>query len=478
MNLNRVVLLLLFVVAIFSLITMNSFHAWGDDFAMYLMHAENIATGKPYAETGFIYNDLAPTYAPQSYPPGFPLLLAIVQPFFGLNFLAYKIYILLFFLIFLWLVYVWLKDKVDGRYVVGIIIALGFNPFIWQFRDNILSDIPCAAAIFAALILHEKAENTGLKMDWVILGFVVFIAFAIRSTAIVLLLAIIIYHIKNIRKNGIYLIIILSEFILLNVICGILFNYDSNYLSMIAATYGEHSNKEIFEIIKYYTGQYYAEFKDLFIYKYHNLFTNDILVLLGQILFLFGFVISLIQKRFLIALFFTGYIILILLWPGFQGLRYFLPIIPLYFFFTIIGISKIKIKSIRIGLEAILGLSILVTYISYYSNVNYKQDNYSLNGIQSRELIQFITDEIPANSNVMAAKPRALCLFADINGMVFPDPENKDSIFTCLQINKIQYLVVNAYSSYPSYATKLIAQSPAMFTQLFLNKEWAVYKIN
>ncbi|MBK8343170.1 MAG: hypothetical protein IPL12_07480 [Bacteroidetes bacterium] len=130
MNLNRVVLLLLFVVAIFSLITMNSFHAWGDDFAMYLMHAENIATGKPYAETGFIYNDLAPTYAPQSYPPGFPLLLAIVQPFFGLNFLAYKIYILLFFLIFLWLVYVWLKDKVDGRYVVGIIIALGFNPFI------------------------------------------------------------------------------------------------------------------------------------------------------------------------------------------------------------------------------------------------------------------------------------------------------------------------------------------------------------
>lgn len=478
MNLNRVVLLLLFVVAIFSLITMNSSHAWGDDFAMYLMHAENIATGKPYAETGFIYNDLAPTYAPQSYPPGFPLLLAIVQPFFGLNFLAYKIYILLFFLIFLWLVYIWLRDKVEAKYVVGIILAFGFNPFIWQFRDSILSDIPCAAAVFAALILHEKAENTGLKMDWAILGFVIFIAFIIRSTAIVLLLALIIYHLKNIRKDGVYLLIVLIEFILLNFICGLLFNYNSNYLSMISAAYIEHSNTEIFETIKYYTLQYYAEFKDLFIYKYHNLFTNDILVILGQLLFVFGFVLSIIQKRLLIGLLFIGYIVMILLWPGFQGLRYFLPLIPIYFFFITIGLKQIKVKSFRIALETILGVCVFVTYISYYSNINYKQDSYSINGLQSQELIEFIRNEIPKNSTVMATKPRTLCLFADIKGIVFPDPEKRDSIYTCIISNQINYMVLNSYPNYPTYAIELVTQNPNNFEQIFLNKEWAVYKIN
>jgi len=41
---------------------------WGGDFAMYVAHARNLAEGRPYAETGYVYN---PDYATVGPPAWF-----------------------------------------------------------------------------------------------------------------------------------------------------------------------------------------------------------------------------------------------------------------------------------------------------------------------------------------------------------------------------------------------------------------------
>ena len=66
------------LIGLFYLATIRPGHAWGDDFAQYIHHARNLATGVPYAATGYIYNPYNPTIGPRTYPPGFPLLLAPV----------------------------------------------------------------------------------------------------------------------------------------------------------------------------------------------------------------------------------------------------------------------------------------------------------------------------------------------------------------------------------------------------------------
>jgi hypothetical protein len=75
MGKNVCVLLLLAVLALIYVATIRRGHLWGDDFALYISHARNLATGQPYAQTGYIYNPSVVNYSPRSYPPIFPLLL-------------------------------------------------------------------------------------------------------------------------------------------------------------------------------------------------------------------------------------------------------------------------------------------------------------------------------------------------------------------------------------------------------------------
>ena len=71
-------LLVLLSIPLFFL-NIYSVHTWGDDFAQYIKEAQNIAWGKPYYQSNYIYNQYNPTYAPPQYPPGFPFLLAQVS---------------------------------------------------------------------------------------------------------------------------------------------------------------------------------------------------------------------------------------------------------------------------------------------------------------------------------------------------------------------------------------------------------------
>ena len=61
---------LILLIALFYGLTIRQGHEWGDDFAMYIHHAENIAAHRPYAATGYIYNPNGPqlwTYGLSAY---------------------------------------------------------------------------------------------------------------------------------------------------------------------------------------------------------------------------------------------------------------------------------------------------------------------------------------------------------------------------------------------------------------------------
>ena len=75
-------LICVLLAGVFYMLTIRDGHDWGDDFSMYIRHAENIAQGLPYAQSGYIYNPYNPSIGPRMYPPGFPLLLAPVARLF------------------------------------------------------------------------------------------------------------------------------------------------------------------------------------------------------------------------------------------------------------------------------------------------------------------------------------------------------------------------------------------------------------
>ena len=84
---NRFSIYLLLPVFCIPLFFLNIYdvHSWGDDFAQYIREALNIATGKPYYLSNYIYNPYNPTYAPPQYPPGFPFMLAPIVKIWGVS---------------------------------------------------------------------------------------------------------------------------------------------------------------------------------------------------------------------------------------------------------------------------------------------------------------------------------------------------------------------------------------------------------
>ncbi len=56
--------------------TLSDGHGWGGDFALYVLHARNLAEGRAYTDTGYVVNPLNRWHSPSSYPPVYPSLLA------------------------------------------------------------------------------------------------------------------------------------------------------------------------------------------------------------------------------------------------------------------------------------------------------------------------------------------------------------------------------------------------------------------
>ncbi len=478
MKVNQIILIIIFCTGLFSVLTMNGTHPWGDDFAMYLMHADNIANGETYNETGFIYNYLAPTYAPQSYPPGFPLLLAPFETLFKDSYFAYKAYILFYFLLFLWLIYYYFKDKVSKVSVIAIVAIIAFCPFIFQFRDNILADIPGAVVLFASLIVFERAIAKNEIASWLITGCLFYLSFSIRSTAIVLIpmagAHLLIKRPEGWLRYGYSLLV----FVLLHFVTGWIFKQDSNYLTMFSASYVGVSTKDILWRWNYFIGMYYNELKQLFIYNYHNLFVNDVVVKLGQALFIIGLLIALWKKHAYNEMLIIFYTALILIWPGYQGMRYFLPILPFYFYYMAYGLEQIKKPAVRVFLQTVFAVFTLATLVSYYTNISYKPLTSGVTGKESAALFNYIENNISDTSIIMSAKPRAISLIANRSGIVFPDPDFSDKLEYCIQANSVDYLVLNTFTAYPNYAQQIVKADTFYYPCLFKNTEWAVYRVN
>src|SRR5678815_1678073 len=98
-------MLCVLIVAVFYLSTIREGHDWGDDFSQYILHAENLASGAPYAPTRYLYNPADPVTGPQQYPPGFPIALAPIVWTFGLELRPMKVEIVLFFVAALFLIH-------------------------------------------------------------------------------------------------------------------------------------------------------------------------------------------------------------------------------------------------------------------------------------------------------------------------------------------------------------------------------------
>ena len=206
-------LLVIIAVGAFYLSTIRQGHGWGDDFGMYINHARNIAEGKAYADTGYVYN---PRFiiGPKTYPPTLPLLLAPAYKVWGLNLMAMKVVVILLFLLALMAIHLAFRNELRWPYLTALVALVGFNPQFWAFKDNILSDLPFLLFTYLSFyLIHEAYRDGHGRASQIIYALLIcvsiYLAYGTRSIGLVLIPCLVVYHVIKSRRLSLLGVLIL-----------------------------------------------------------------------------------------------------------------------------------------------------------------------------------------------------------------------------------------------------------------------------
>jgi hypothetical protein len=165
---------------------------WGDDYAQYLAHARNLATGEAYGQVEYLHRPGLSGW-PRAYPPVFPALLAPVYKLWGLNLTAFKVYDLLLLLAALLAMDLALRRHgVRPWKALAIVGLLGISPML-LVRARIMSDVPyliwAYLALGVAFTLTERTDSDPRRraLTAVGLGVLIYLAWGTRGLGAFLL---------------------------------------------------------------------------------------------------------------------------------------------------------------------------------------------------------------------------------------------------------------------------------------------------
>jgi len=484
------ILAILLASSVLHLLSWHTGHNWGDDFSAYIMQAISLTEGTAEGfleRNAFTVNESSTPVGPVTYPWGFPILLAPFYSLFGLNILAFKSVVLIFYLGFL--VVLWFLVRCFRPTERLIFVSIfAFNPYFMQFGNNVLSDIPFlffSTLSFLLLSILDRCRTTGGTYTIaVLLGICYTVATAIRTSGILLpatccamLFLILGRSFLPAHRVLDSQLIVLSDLrtdkkfpYVMSLVCFSvtiwLFNHlvpghQSSYLDHF-----EHvTAKSIFENTTYYA----LLIKDFF---------GPSLIGTGLYLFSLPFAFLGFREKWrnsiavLIYVFSTS--ALYIIWPYPQGLRFIFPVLPFYIYFVFIGLRTSEVWCMRQKITAqlpslaLLSILVLMSIVQIHRNISrnfiYSDGPYTKD---AQEMFAFIRQVVPRDEIVVFCKPRAMRLFTGRDTVLY---DNVDDF------KYLHWYVVdkNNLQSIDKERVFLFAKHPA--TIAYENSQFLVYK--
>jgi hypothetical protein len=469
--------LILVLIGAFYTLTIRAGHFWGDDFAQYIHHAENIANHHPYADNGYVYNRFEPAYSPRTYPPVFPALLAPVIKLYGLNLEPMKVEEVLFFLLALVLIYCTFRQYLSFPYLVALIVILGLSPSFWDFKDLITSDFPFLAFFYLSVILiRDSPRNSSRWWLWSLLaGAVLYCAYGVRTIGLMILPGFAIYELAHYRK--------ITRFFLASVaVCIMLILLQRAVFSTAEASYADQFRPTIalsLANIRQYTGELVS------------LWPRTASLVLSYLLFLSVTLLAIVgaRHRFLQGItplepILAFYLALIIIWPGNQGLRFVMPLIPVYFFYALTGLSALFSRfGRRTGVIAALTLALLivVSYVGGYRHANFGTIRETTGMASFVELCRYIDANTAPQDVFVFNRARALSLFTDRPATVYFFPGNatpEKEQWRFFQTSGARYIIAsNEFETDRTSLKPFLRRYAEYLEPVYKNADFAMYRI-
>jgi len=480
-------------------------HLWGDDFSAYIMQARSLVHGNISAylvANRFTIEQSSDLIGPVAYPWGFPLLLAPIYAFFGFSIVAFKSLNLICYLSFLLLLwYSWPAGYSDlSRFV--FVALFGWNPYFQEFMNQVLSDIPFLLFSTLSIILMRRVaverqwliSKTG---DHLLLGLVMAAAFFIRTNGFLLVVTLALTQFTSALKtttsrettsSGIPRLFKFGLHTLRSNLLVLTLPYVSFALSVMTSRIllpsGEYS--------------YFWSLKGLSmsvvqqnIHHYIDALPAFLTGVPHQEL-IYGATIPLavhgiVQRRRsdYPMIFYVGLtLILYILWPNTQHLRFLFPILPFYAYFVLVGLERGYPKPFDrwAGLWNVVRLSPALLVLLYFGRVSAMNANLNLTGHRykvsgpylptAQEVFSFITKVTESNSVVLFFKPRAMRLFTGRPSLMISEAVRLSSgDYLC------EYLGEDAYNQL-SFDTIARLVKEGRLGLMYQNPDFRLYRIH
>lgn len=461
---------LLGAVTLFHLATIKPGHGWGDDFAMYIAHARNLVEGRPYSETGYIYNKDEPI-APMRAPPGLPLMLAPIYALRGADLVAMKVLMVATFVVALAFLAKLIKCWDSERSALVVIALVGFHPLFWEFKNNVLSDLPFLCFFVISIWLMEQAlVNPAPARAGVALGLAWWAAYSTRTLGIVLPVAFVLTQFGIVRRLHRSALVALAVFGLLAALQTILLQGGpTDYVTMFSLQP---------EAIKSNALGYIAAFRGLLDTGFSSRGARAAFAIAGM-LAVVGLIRSGMKRQVLLPSVLILYLTAVCLWPYSAGVRYLIPVIPFYFFYVVLGLRAVAITLGRLGTRLTVvaaSLAVMIYGARYYEEMKIPQPP-GIDSPNAQSLFAFFRNTTARDAVVIFKKPRALALYTGRRAAIYATNLRCDPWQFIEQIHATHVALIRRSGQDSSYLALLQQERPNSVRQVFANDEFTVYRL-
>ena len=437
---KAVLLVLILAVGVFYAATLRNGHNPGGDFAQYILHARNLAEGRPYADTGYIYNPHFAALGPRSYPPVLPLMLAPLYKCFGLDLFPMKILLVVFFMLFLAACAALAMRSLPFPYTAALLLVTGLSPFFWNFKDSIVSDIPFLFLVFLFLWFTDrksgvKTESSGVPWGGgLVCGVMMALALGIRTIGIALPLVLVVDGFYRRRKIDSFTAVSCAVFLALALVQNAAFPGGGSYLDQFRGlTPGV--------VLK--NAMLYADAMIRF-WDNGSAAWGFLRVPLFLALMLFacaGFWAGM-KKPGPAEWFVLVYLPMVLLWPTPQGARFLIPVFPLFLFWAFKGLERVRKLRFRKTAFWILMAAVAFTYAAKYGTLNFGPIPGGMNDQKRMDCVSFIRSHTLQTDVFICDEPRFLALMAGRRATSFFIPRSDAAFWNYASGVHAAYLVV------------------------------------
>jgi 4-amino-4-deoxy-L-arabinose transferase-like glycosyltransferase len=453
------IVLLIFFIAI-NILNYDPKLFLGGDNAHYLILAKSLLSGQGYKD---IFMPDSPPHT--QYPPGFPALLIPGLVLFSNNFVYTKLIILFLSLGAFYLFYKFYKENLpEKQWVLGLLL-FAFCPLIIMYSHYILSEIPYLFFSILAIYLLERLKIINSKNLILFLAMICALIFTyyIRTVGISLIIAALIYLIiKKRYKEFLILLVFAFIFIWLWQMRSAKFGgggyfeqfFSRNPYDLEAGkiSFGELVSR-FFKNLKLYTLEVFPK---ILLPTWQKINYLRFFGLLSSGLVLIGFV-SKLKKITVTEIYLILFLGITFAWPDvWTGDRFILPVVPLLFYYLILGIKLISKKTLTIP-------GIVIGFLLFFSIVELvkitpanirdlkdyfgsdKMAGYSLDWQNYFKTLEWIKNNTAQADVVISRKAQFTYLIANRKSYTYPFSNDENKFFESLKKNRPQYILFDRF---------------------------------